>query len=196
MTYLLARPDDPRCVTQRCNARFSQQLHDTRSYEGGNYSGWYFPDGEYEHEDVPVHGHRPVSPYLVAASERHDDLRKLASQRNVSTPQIESLSGAAWEEMTRKWHSTSCDSCGGEEAWTDCSTFCPARLQGICSTLWVTSRWVKEGGSYRLEVWVLYLAESGPIYSYDRIGPFGDVPAAYMWAATVAGAEIARESGV
>lgn len=185
-----ASPRDPKCASEGCVARYSLVLHDLPADEGGGYSGWYYP--EPEREDVPVHDHRPVSPYLVGASERHADLRSLAG---LPTPRIDVLDHAGFGRLTGR-HSTDCDSCGGEEAWTDCSAFCPARLQGICSTLWVTSQWVKDGGTYRHDVFVLYLSEGGPHLSYDRIGPFEDIPAAYRWAAAVAGAEIARESEV
>lgn len=182
-------PSDSRCATEGCVARFSNSLHNLPPDEGGRYNGWYYP--EPEREDVPVHDHRPVSPYQVQPSLRHADLRQLAGR---PTPRIQALSGSEFGQLTSR-HGTDCDSCGGEEAWVDCSAFCPARLQGICSTLWVITQWIKDGGIYRLDVHVLYLAEGGPHLIYDRIGPFEDIPAAYMWAASVAGAEIARESG-
>jgi len=181
-----ASPRDPRCAFPGCLARYSRALHETR-----RYNGWYWAGSDLD-RDAITHDHQPVDPYLVAAEQRWADLRKLAGDR--TTPPIVHLDAAGLRRI-RELHERECPLCDGEEHWAECSDFCPARLRGICAEYYVISKWHEPspGFGFRLDVFVILQMEGGSI-AYDRIGPFPDVPNAYLWAATVAAAEIKRET--
>jgi len=183
-----AGPRDPRCGYTGCLARYSKTLRNQRP----GWNGWYWVGSDVDRDNAPTHDHQAVDPYLVANEQRWADLVRLAGNR--TTPPIVHLDVAGLRAI-RDLHQKDCPTCDGEEHWAECVGFCQARLRGICAEYLVVSKWhqPEPDGDFRLDVWVVLQMEGGSI-AYDRIGPFPSLPDAYLWAATVAAAEIARET--